>query len=127
MARVRFDVDVVAGHDVVCARFDEAAADPQMIVAWFTADDQVEAEVRKLEPARWELLVVGPRFRAGGHATVRPRPPHARRSSESCIGVDARLHPRGLLGLAGPLLNLAGGRIESHARTTLWREFGKPS
>lgn len=121
MARLRFDVGVATEHTVVCDRFDEAAADPRLIVAWFTSDDNVEAEVRQLEAARWELIVVGPGFRADGHTTV------GRRSSQSVIGVDARLNPRGLLGLAGPLLGLAGGRIESEARSALWKEFGEPT
>jgi hypothetical protein len=123
MARIDLEVAVSSDETTVACRFDEAAHDPDVVVGWFTSDPTVRAEVRPNGASRWDVSIEGPGFRAGGpvrlHVVVDG-------VGQTLIVADVQVKPRGLLGLAGPLLGLATPRIENEARNALWKEFGRP-
>jgi hypothetical protein len=126
VTRVDFAVHVAAGTAAVMLRFDEAADEPAVIVGWFTSDTNVSATVESNGSHRWELAIEGPGFKAHGPVVVSIRASTAAVDPGSTIAVAMNVKPRGLLGFAGPLLGLAGGKIEREARTALWKEFGRP-
>ncbi|MEZ5340569.1 MAG: hypothetical protein R2706_03725 [Acidimicrobiales bacterium] len=119
MSHQHFTVDVAAEEHLVRRRLNEAAERPEEVVGWFTTDDDVRATVTPSGDL-WLLQVEGGTFKAKGSVELQRRVP----GSSLVITLDLR--GKGFFGLAGPLLALAGGRIEGQARSTLHREFGAP-
>ena len=121
MTALQFTVPVGSEPGVIHLRLAEAARDPSRFVYLFTTSDEVAAEVAEGRNGVWRVRVEGPQFRSKGTTVVRAHP-----TGGSEIDIQIDLRGKGLLGLAGPLLGLAAGRVQDEATRALQNEFGEP-
>ncbi|MFW2383256.1 MAG: hypothetical protein ACN4GZ_16000 [Acidimicrobiales bacterium] len=122
MTAFHFTVPVGSEPRVVQNRLAEASKDPYQFVSLFTASpDYIDAEVAEGRNGVWRVRVDGPKFRSKGTTVVRAHP-----TGGSEIDIQIDLQGRGLLGLAGPLLGVATGKLQDEATRALQDEFGQP-
>jgi hypothetical protein len=118
---LHFTVPVRSEPPVVQRRLAEASQDPSRFVYLFTTSDDIDAEVEEGRNGVWRVRVEGPQFRSKGTTVVRAHP-----AGGSEIDVQIDLRGKGLLGLAGPLLGIAAGKVRDEATRALQNEFGEP-
>lgn len=122
MTAIHFTVPVGSEPGVVQSRLAQASKDPYQFVNLFTATpNHIDAEVAEGRNGVWRVRVEGPKFRSKGTTVVRPHP-----TGGSEIDIQIDLRGKGLLGLAGPLLGVAAGRLQDEAIRALQDEFGEP-
>jgi hypothetical protein len=118
---LQFTVPVGSEPHAVQNRFSQAAQDPSQFVYLFTTSDDIDAEVAEGRNGVWRVRVEGPQFKSKGTTVVRADP-----AGGSAIDIQMDVRGKGLLGLAGPLLGLAAGKVRDEATRALQDEFGAP-
>lgn len=122
MSSLHFIVPVASDRATVQDRFRKASTDPAEVVRLFTSSQDVIAEAAEGPNNVWRIRVEGPRFRSAGTTAVANRG-----DGESNIEIQIEIRGKGVLGVAGPLIGLAAGRLEDEATTALQAEFGRPA
>ncbi len=121
MTALHFTVPVGSEPHAVQNRLAEASQDPSRFVYLFTTSDGIDAEVAEGRNGVWRVRVEGPQFKSKGTTVVRADP-----AGGSEIDIQIDLRGKGLLGLAGPLLGIAAGKLQDEATRALQKEFGEP-
>lgn len=121
MTALHFTVPVGSEPRAVEHRLAEAAQDPSRFVYLFTTSNEIDAEVAEGRNGVWRVRVEGPQFKSKGTTVVRAHP-----AGGSEIDIQIDLRGKGLLGLAGPLLGIAAGKVKDEATRALQNEFGEP-